>query len=323
MVISVAAITSLTRLQIEPFEPSVGLLDPLTELSALEALLVSTWGSLALRSMSFELLPHGMSQLTELVVLNDVSFTGFQQLVAPLGCLVSLHLNSRRNGCTVGTLLEAPLQGLRHLSLRLGEGRQSEFSALCSALTGLESLSIDIRHASGRELFQHLPQLTCLTSLWIEVTAQNVQRVPGTFLTGLTGLAELQLCKVLSKHNPPADIACLALLTTLQCLSVKWKGSEKCWKRGEPPEVQPKHLQPLSALRWLEVLNLNEAWRTPTGRGKKPDEVVTALCVSPECSQYVQNQQMREILSLRTPNVVSAGIFYLIRTTILLRPLPA
>lgn len=287
MAVSIAAITSLTRLQIRAF---VGVLDPFTKLSALEALrLTQTFSRRG--CMSFEWLPLGMSQLTELAVFDDCTPEGFNVLMASLGRLASLHLQRWRDPFTVGTLLEAPLQGLQHLSVGLAKGSPLEIRALSSALTRLECLSISVRHASVRELFQHLPQVTRLTSLWIEVAVNNMERVPATFLTSLTWLSELNLYKVLSKHNVQADIACIAMLTRLQCLILRSPGKEKRRRQGEPeepkpPAVEPRHLQPLSALRWLEVWDLDEAWRRARGRGKKPNEVVRALCAPPGYSKH-------------------------------------
>lgn len=196
--------------------------------------------------------------------------------------------------------MEAPLRNLQHLRFGLGKGSPAEFCSLCDALTGLTSLSLQIdsdwRSCTDRSLFQHLPKLTRLSALRLAGATNAEGRmhcpVPATFLTGLTGLAELTLCYVLSEHNAAADIPCLAVLTRLTWLVVRsrypWDGRGGCRRSRRVPECSVVHqssLQPLRALRLLQVWDLNMAWHTQRSSGvhvDSPDEVIRGMCICPE-----------------------------------------
>lgn len=223
-----------------------------------------------LRSEVVELI-RGVTQLTELAVSGeDLPLKGLSQMVAPMTRLKSLHLQGRP--CTVSAFLEAPLHGLRHLSIALGGGSPSANSA-----------------AAG--LLPHLCQLTRLSALRIEAPFDFHARVPASFLTSLTGLVDLKLRFVLCGNNAYADIRCLATLTRLEWLVVESVSQDRIPYQPSSCQRSPQRLpsravpvrvvfvnitdlQPLSALQMLEAWDLRDAWRWV---GDNPNSVLEDL----------------------------------------------
>lgn len=287
-----ASLTRLIRLQVCVAESlDAHGLKVLSRLSALKSLGVqSLRGRRESRSaLSFEWLPVSMSHLTELCVHGEFLITGFKKTVGSLSRLSRLAL--RGSPCPVVTLWQAPLQGLRHLSLKIEEGGFVKLFVSFSMpmLAGLESLSLEAYRVSDTEGIGHFAELTRLTSL--RIIATNAWRpVPATFLTGLAGLTELVLHKVLSAHNAEADIQCVARLTRLRRLELTSREIDRYKYDAKTQAVNPlpltldrRHFLPRKALRLLEAWSLDRAWRTPTGHACSPDQVVKELCC---CSGY-------------------------------------
>lgn len=254
-----------------------------------------------LEEVGLAILSQALTRLTELAIFSDGDrlVTGIVPVLTPVALrgLVSLHLHGAP--CSVSELLEAPLQGLRVLSVDLGEATPAQCQALCSARTGLDSLSLEWRDPSAQDVVRYLPQLTRLSALRLGAPSENSEfRVPATFLTGLTGLQQLTLCHVLSKYNAEADIQCVAALTRLTWLVVR-SPNRNYFEEVEPappPQLKRCSFLPLGALRLLEAWDLNTAWDTIHGpnfglgldRENDPDIVVKDLlcCVGYSWRHY-------------------------------------
>lgn len=279
---SIVALTSLTRLQ-AVCDSGLASMEPLTRLSALQALSLRLC-EFRRGEIAVETLIRGRTQLTELAVVGlNFSFEGFGHVLAPLGCLKRLHLHCLSYPCPISVLRESPLHGLWHLSVGLGAGAPTEFAALCSALVGLERLSVYFSDPWAMGLVRHLSHLTRLSALRLEAVEHWNSRVRASFLTDLTGLVDLKLSQVLAGENARFDIPCLALLTRLRWLVVESWASCLCGCQATSATSVPlrrvlvslQDLQPLSALRMLESCDLADAWRWQL---HNPDDSVRELC---------------------------------------------
>lgn len=274
----IAALTTLTRVGADCAE-GFALLEPLSRLSALQVLsLEPGWDRSG--ECSVEVQMRGVTQLTELAIYGGyISWRRLPQMVARIGRLRSLHLHWRP--CRVRTLLETSLHGLRHFSVTLGVGTKSEFSALFSALTGLERLTLDLDIRPPISALFHLNQLTRLTGLRIAAPRNRPGSQDALCLTGLTGLVDLNLRNVLRANPASDDIAFLAALTKLQWLAVDSGGGE-CLGRKRI-HVSSRDLQPFKALRMLEAWDLDKAWHW---EGESPNDVVSHMLKFHEFSQW-------------------------------------
>lgn len=314
---SIAALTALTRVEGEcmfRFAP----LEPLARLPSLRALTLS-FNHLSSGDFGGKVQIRGITQLTELAVIGkSLSMTGLGHVLGPLPSLETLHLHCQP--CPIGMLLEIPLRRLRHLSIALGAASPSEFLLLCSALAGLERLSVSMSSAAAVCLVPHLSLLTRLTALRIEARPEPGEagyptgaRAAASFLTGLTGLVDLKLSHVLSPDNALSDIPCLATLTGLRWLVMESGVWGLPWHKASDPlpdaaveetpeqpphmpghvnhvSIKPEDLLPLAALRMLHACDLFDSWRC---EGDNPEFVVERLCGLREFSRQCSFSKKR------------------------------